>query len=65
MADDKVDSRKTLNWITSRYGQVTFQEVTIFIATVPTYKGATQGVGTTKEQAVEALRDDLSVAKET
>jgi hypothetical protein len=51
----------TREWIESRYGKVSIEARRIVVACVPTLKGAAMGVGFSQDEAIEKLKENLTV----
>lgn len=58
MPKDK--DQNTRAWIERRYGNVTVKRVTLYLASVPVYKGAADGQGMSENDAIESLYQDLT-----
>lgn len=56
----KPDGQGTRDWITKRYGPIGVRKVTLYVATVPVYKGVACGEGMSENDAVESLYKDLT-----
>ncbi len=48
-------------WIEKRYGHIRIRTITLYVASVPLYKGSAEGDGMTESDAVEALYNDLTL----